>query len=240
MAGSGSRRIQVTVEEGVSTLIFGAAKILIGADGKKVTVYGDDGVEVKPADAREVMGTHFSVSADFKTVVLNGVAIGQAADGHLVICAPGIVITKPVPANDAVFGKGVIVEDLVPAALKPGDRMQDGTVYAGISPETGKAMYTTPADAPLTYTFNEARDYAAKLDAYGHRDWRVPTKGELNVLFNSRAAIGGFNEIGLYPAGWYWSSSESLLRDASSQRFSDGHQMYCNKRDDSSLRCVRG
>src|SRR5712691_7330547 len=87
-------------------------------------------------------------------------------------------------------------------------RMPDGTVYAGISPATNEPMYATPNDAPLTYTFNQAQKYAAKLDAHGHHDWRVPTKGELNVLFQNRAAIGGFDESGSDPAGWYWSSSQ--------------------------------
>src|SRR5947209_5655132 len=36
------------------------------------------------------------------------------------------------------------------AELKPGDVMPDDTTYAGISPDTGKAMYTTRADATLT------------------------------------------------------------------------------------------
>ena len=68
-----------------------------------------------------------------------------------------------------------------------------------------------PAGFGLRYrmTFNEAADYAAKLDAHGLHDWRVPTKGELNVLFNNRAAIGGFNVSGSPPGGWYWSSSRS-------------------------------
>jgi len=61
------------------------------------------------------------------------------------------------------------------------DKMPDGTIYAGLSPDTGKKMYAMPADAPLTMSFNEAADYAAKLDAHGHRDWRVPTKAELKV-----------------------------------------------------------
>lgn len=83
------------------------------------------------------------------------------------------------------------------AASKPssgasiGDKMPDGTVYAGISPETGKAMYATPADAPLTMKFNAAKDYAQGLNAqkaHGHEDWHVPTKNELNVLFNNRAS----------------------------------------------------
>ena len=131
-----------------------------------------------------------------------------------------------------------------PKAAEPkvGDKMPDGTIYAGISPETNKPMYATPADAPLTMTFNEATEYAAKLDAHGHRDWRVPTKAELNVLFNNRAAIGEFNLTGSVPAGWYWTSSQGngwevqFVRD---QRFSDGYQGIDGPDGHSSLRCVR-
>jgi hypothetical protein len=75
-------------------------------------------------------------------------------------------------------------------APAPGDKMPDGTVFAGISPDTNKPMYASPADASLTMTFNDARKYAAQLDAHGNKDWRVPTMAELNVLFNNRAAIG--------------------------------------------------
>jgi hypothetical protein len=77
-------------------------------------------------------------------------------------------------------------------APAPGDKMPDGTVFAGISPDTNKPMYAPPTDASLTMKFNEAQEYATKLDAHGHKDWRVPTKAELNVLFNNRAAIGGY------------------------------------------------
>src|SRR5437868_4494417 len=95
------------------------------------------------------------------------------------------------------------MESRMPATAKeaePGDRMNDGTVYAGISPDTGKPMYTTPADAPLTYTFNQAQKYAANVDEHDHQDWRVPTTGELKVLFDKRAAIGGFNlDGGFFP-----------------------------------------
>jgi hypothetical protein len=126
-----------------------------------------------------------------------------------------------------------------PAEPKIGDKMPDGTVYAGISPDTHKPMYTTPADAPLTPTFNVAKEYAAKLDAHGHKDWRVPTKAELNVLFNNRAAIGGFDISGSNPAGWYWSASPNYLWFAWGQRFSDGLQFDNSKNDHSSVRPVR-
>src|SRR5689334_9119417 len=58
-----------------------------------------------------------------------------------------------------------------PAELHPGDRMPDGTIYAGLSPDTDKPMYTMPQDAFYTYTFNEASEYAKQLNAnqyFGH------------------------------------------------------------------------
>jgi hypothetical protein len=126
------------------------------------------------------------------------------------------------------------------AAPRVGDKMPDGTVFAGTSPDTGVAMYATPADAPLTYTFYQAMEYAAKLDAHGHRDWRVPTLGELEVLFQNRAGISGFNETGLNPESWYWSSSQTDYFNGWGQRFSDGYQTHYFNYYDSPLRCVRG
>ena len=121
---------------------------------------------------------------------------------------------------------------------KVGDRMLDGTVYAGDSPDTGKPMYATPTDASLM-KWKEAMDYTATLNAYGHQDWRLPTKGELNVLFNNRAAIGGFNVSGSTPAGWYWSGTQVYEWRAWVQRFSDGYQIINDKDHHSSVRCVR-
>jgi hypothetical protein len=126
-----------------------------------------------------------------------------------------------------------------PPEPKVGDKMPDGTVLAGISPDTNKPMYATPADASLTMTFNEAQEYAAKLDAHGHQDWRLPTKAELNVLFNNRAAIGGFNVVGSYPAGWYWSASPLNDLGASCRRLIDGAQNLNSKNFHLSVRPVR-
>jgi len=125
------------------------------------------------------------------------------------------------------------------AELNPGDKMPDGTIYAGMSPDTQKPMYTTPADAPLTMHWKAAMKYAEKFDAHGHKDWRVPTKREINVLFNNGAAIGGFNASGSFPAGWYWSSVEHDKYGAIAQRFIDGDQGWYHQETGSSLRCVR-
>jgi Protein of unknown function (DUF1566) len=125
---------------------------------------------------------------------------------------------------------------------KIGDKMCDGTIYAGISPDTNKPMYAMPADAPLTMTFNEAAEHAKTTNsqrAYGHDDWRVPTKNELNVLFNNRAAIGGLNVSGSNPAGWYWSATPYDAWPAWCQRFNDGYQFSYCKDLPSSVRLVR-
>lgn len=125
---------------------------------------------------------------------------------------------------------------------KPGTRMPDGSIYAGVSPDTGKPMYATPKDAPLTLTFDEAANYAVRLDAHAQKDWRVPTKAELNVLFQNRAAIGDFNETSRL--GYYWSSSRYYPGDdlvsAWSQRFGDGDEYNLLRGAHTALRCVRG
>src|SRR5438552_817465 len=91
-----------------------------------------------------------SLGEGFGDVALkvNGAMVEVHADGSVAAHSPGDVdvytsasVRVHAPANDT---------GTVKAVLKPGDRMADGTIYAGVSPDTGKAMYTTPADAPLT------------------------------------------------------------------------------------------
>jgi hypothetical protein len=109
-----------------------------------------------------------------------------------------------------------------PTEPKIGDKMPDGTIYAGMSPDTKKPMYAMSQDAPMTMTFHEAAVYAAKLNAHGHQDWRAPTKGELKVLSDHHVAIGGFDLTGSTPSGWYWSASKYYKRNAWVRRFSAG------------------
>jgi hypothetical protein len=122
-----------------------------------------------------------------------------------------------------------------------GGKMPDGTIYAGISPDTKKRLYTTPADAPDVYTWSKAVEYCRTLSASGHNDWRMPSIGELAVQFANRADIGGFNETGRMTgaSGYYWSSLLVGDDDAWGQVFSDGFHEDFSKNQDSSLRCVR-
>jgi hypothetical protein len=121
----------------------------------------------------------------------------------------------------------------IDGGLAIGERMTDGSVFAGISPDTGRPMFVQP-EVSLSATFNEALDYARDCNDCNYHDWRVPTKGELHVLFDARAAIGGFN------AGWYWSSSQDTNFSAWAQRFDDGRQSQRGLDMHSSLRLLRG
>jgi hypothetical protein len=102
-------------------------------------------------------------------------------------------------------------------------------------------MYTTPADASGGYSWSAALDYCNTLRSGGHNDWRVPTLGELAVLFNNRGDIGAFNETGRMQGatGYYWSSQQVSDSEAWAQRFNDGFHEHPAKDIASLLRCVR-
>jgi uncharacterized protein DUF1566 len=122
------------------------------------------------------------------------------------------------------------------AAPHIGERMWDGTIYAGFSPDTGRPLYAMPADAhPMT--FQGAADYVARLQANGHRGWRLPTRRELNALRNNRAAIGGFHLFD--PAARWLSSSPYGKWGTWNQRFSDGCAGFSLKAHPASVRFVR-
>jgi hypothetical protein len=121
--------------------------------------------------------------------------------------------------------------------VKIGDAIPDGTILAGYY--EGKPLYATPEDAPGTYTFNEAAKYASSLDTHGHNDFHVPSKGELNVLWENRnegKLKGTFNEAGQY---WTADAPFGACVHAYVQSFRSGEQLIGYTSESSFLRCVR-
>tara|TARA_R110001599_G_scaffold161376_1_gene349943 strand:- start:59 stop:403 length:345 start_codon:yes stop_codon:yes gene_type:complete len=53
--------------------------------------------------------------------------------------------------------------------------------------------------------------------------WRLPTKDELNMLYENKEEIGGFSP------NYYWSSTENDYDNAWGQYFNDGVQNYGSK-----------
>ena len=75
----------------------------------------------------------------------------------------------------------------------------------------------------MTEDLGEMRWDAAKKACADIGDgWRLPTKDELNILYENKDKIGGF-------ANYYWSSTESDSNTAWFQDFDEGYQGYGDK-----------
>jgi len=84
----------------------------------------------------------------------------------------------------------------------------------------------------------EANTAAKIADAYalkGYTDWYLPSKVELNLLYNANVAgvVGGFASDG------YWSSTEYDSYSAWYQSFHYGYQLNGNKYSTLPVRAVR-
>ena len=83
----------------------------------------------------------------------------------------------------------------------------------------------------------EANTAAKIADAYalnGYTDWYLPSKDELNLLYQQKTVVGGF------AFNYYWSSSEDSSDDAWLQYFYNGLQYYSgNKGSTLPVRAVR-
>lgn len=83
-------------------------------------------------------------------------------------------------------------------------------------------------DTPAT-----AADICANLSLNGYTDWYLPSMDELNQLYLSLSAIGGFNQA------YYWSSSEYDSGNARIEYFLNGEIGYENKDSECWVRAVR-
>ncbi len=80
-----------------------------------------------------------------------------------------------------------------------------------------------------SYAASIARDY----NGGGYTDWFLPSKDELNQLYQQQTAIGGFAD------DYYWSSTENDSSFAWCQDFYFGYQLYNVKSDTNYVRAVR-
>lgn len=128
--------------------------------------------------------------------------------------------------------------------MNVGRKMDDGTIYIGMSPDTGAPLYILPADEAMPMTFQQAKDHAARIDGAGHEDWRLPTRGELEVLykFHERAGLKDTFNKSSWQDAFYWSSTSCGANEAYAQQFMPGlggsHQLKKDSRI--SVRVVRG
>lgn len=74
------------------------------------------------------------------------------------------------------------------------------------------------ADNPTgNFSAKACADYSVTVDGITYGDWYLPSKHELNLLYQQRLIVGGF-AIGFF----YWSSTEANANDVWFQLFSNG------------------
>jgi hypothetical protein len=197
---------------GEGFVIMGGDRVEVSPDGKKVTTYTTDGVETRAASGT-APAQGISISADFNTVVLNGVTIERAADGHLVISAPGTVITKPGPANDSAAKAATYEIGSIESAGE-----HKGEIYGGIFPD-GKPGWILEEPKPLThYDACELKGRALLTSKEGKYIDTIKDKGALKDIFARHSDSSS-------SAGYFWLAEHSSY-SARYQQFSDGSQGY--------------
>ncbi len=86
-----------------------------------------------------------------------------------------------------------------------GDEMPDGTVFLGISPDNAQGLFLMPKNFENQFSDVEATRIVSRQTAYGHSDWRLPTRRELECVYNNKrhkSISAVFNTRS--PGPWYW------------------------------------
>lgn len=97
----------------------------------------------------------------------------------------------------------------------------------------GQGKLNTDSIITVQGTSDYAASICAQLSLNGYSDWFLPSRNELNLLYQQRNQIGGFTE------GYYWSSTEYDTVHAWNQYFPFGPQYYADKADSACVRAVR-
>ena len=77
-----------------------------------------------------------------------------------------------------------------------------------------------PKETEIQANWHDARLYCFSLNIDGKIGWRLPTKDELNEIYQSE---NDFEKV------WYWSSTESNGSFAWNQYMNNGYQNYNDK-----------
>jgi hypothetical protein len=80
-----------------------------------------------------------------------------------------------------------------------------------------------------------AAQLCASLDFDGYKDWFLPSKDELNLMWQNLKRKG----LGSFSNSYYWSSSQYYTNYSWYQRFSDGNPFSASKYSTSSVRAAR-
>ncbi|MDC0272487.1 DUF1566 domain-containing protein [Crocinitomicaceae bacterium] len=136
--------------------------------------------------------------------------------------------------NVTITGTGTVGDPYVVNATGGGSP----TYTIGLWPELGGYVFWVSADGKHglvaetqdqgTATWYEAQNLISNpsnhsVNGQKFRDWRLPTKYELNEMYLQQLAVGGF------AVSYYWSSTEIDISTAWIQDFGNGFQYNYGK-----------
>ena len=81
--------------------------------------------------------------------------------------------------------------------------------------------------------YEKAQKICAAYKVGNISGWRLPSKDELNIIYQNRKHLGD------YTKGNYWSATEEGKNSAMVQNFSNGNQSKSNKSSSCAVRAVR-
>ncbi|MCE9539974.1 MAG: DUF1566 domain-containing protein [Bacteroidetes bacterium] len=115
-----------------------------------------------------------------------------------------------------------------------GNNVETGAseVAVGLGQQNTNAILTS-ANISEGCSCNCAASVVDQLVLSGYSDWFLPSKGELNLLYQQKDIVGGFTN------NYYWSSTEHDSLSAWNQYFPFGPQYYANKDSNACIRAIR-
>jgi len=145
-----------------------------------------------------------------------------------------LVIFKLSPTHNEELEKAIKI-------VRIGDKYAGGKIACIFQPgDKGyvegerHGLIAAEADLPGRYSWEAAKKACDDLDENGYSDWHLPTKDELNKLYDAKSAVGGFS------GGNYWSSTENDATNAWGQYFDSGNQdSHDGKLSELCVRAVR-
>jgi len=228
----------VNLEIGNGTVVSGTFATIDWSNGP---YFIETAVDVTGGTSYAVMGTSQLMSVPYalyaetsgsSTPGPQGPQGPAGADGQGGVTTAG--------ADIAITGTGTVADPYV---------ISSRTYTIGLWPELGGHVFWVSADGKhglvaetqdqgISTTWYESQNVISDLSNHSvngqnFRDWRLPTKYELNEMYLQGAAIGGFAN------NYYWSSTESDFPTAWLQEFITGGTLGLNKVNPFYVRAVR-
>ena len=236
--------LQIHTNTNTADIVFGNGSSAVFNETVRFTGTGNVGIGVNPTAKLEVNGTTKTTSLQMTTGAAANKILQSDGAGNASWVSPSSIITYTQHAIGESYGGGIVFYVY--------ENGQHGLIAATIDESVGIQWYngtyiTTNAirDGIEVKTYNTehiisnqgAGNYAAMICAKytggGYGDWYLPSKYELDLLYNQKALVGFFFN------NPYWSSTEIDNGLAWCQNFSSGGQFPYTKINTCNVRAIR-